>query len=248
MIRIVVPMGGEGKRFAERGYSFPKPLVEIVGKPMIEVVVQNLTPREPHEFIFVCRQEHLEAFALNEVLRLIAPESSIVSMNNPTAGALCSVLLGMEYLQQDEELLVANADQYIDVSIDAFLHAAREGSWDGYLMTFPATHPKWSYAKVEDDQVVAVAEKRPISRNATAGLYYFRSSADFLAAAERMLLKRATVGGEFYVAPVYNEFVLLGKRVGIYPIAREQMYSLGTPEDVEIFAATKAQTLNADWS
>ena len=245
MIRIVVPMGGEGKRFIDRGYSFPKPLVEIVGKPMIEVVVHNVTPTESHQFIFVCRQEQLEEFALSEVLNLIAPESEIVSMRNPTAGALCSVLLGMEYLQHDEELLVVNADQYVDVPIDEFLTAARRGVWDGYMMTFPATHPKWSYAKVEGDQVVAVAEKKPISRDATAGLYYFRSSRDFLEAAERMLLKNATVGGEFYVAPLYNELILMGKRVGIYPIAREQMYSLGTPEDVESFSATQGHVL--DW-
>ena len=244
MIRIIVPMGGEGKRFVERGYSFPKPLVEIAGKPMIEVIVHNLTPTESYQFIFVCRQEHLEKFALSEVLNLIAPESKVVSMHNPTAGALCSVLLGMEYLQHDDEILVANADQYVDVSIDEFLTAARSGAWDGYLMTFPATHPKWSYARVEGDQVVAVAEKRPISRNATVGLYYFRSSRDFLAAAERMLLKKATVGGEFYVAPVYNELILMGKRVGIYPSVREQRYSLGTPEDVENFAVTQAHLLS----
>lgn len=245
MIHIVVPMGGEGKRFAERGYSFPKPLVEIVGRPMVEVVVENLTPTEPHQFTFICRKEHLERFALGEVLKLVAPDARIVSMGNPTAGALCSVLLGIEHLQRDEELLVANADQYVDTSVDSFLDAARSGAWDGYLLTFPATHPKWSYAKVENGEVVAVAEKRPISRNATAGLYYFRSSQGFLAAAERMLLKRATVDGEFYVAPVYNELILMGSRVGVYPIAREQMHSLGTPEDVEHFAATYARVPDA---
>jgi NDP-sugar pyrophosphorylase family protein len=142
MIHILVPMGGEGKRFAERGYTFPKPLVEIASKPMVEIVVHNLTPAEPHEFIFVCRQEHLQTFALGDVLNLIAPEYKIVVMRKPTAGALCSVLLGMEHLQHDEELLVANADQYVDISMDNFLTAARAGKWDGYIMTFPSTHPK----------------------------------------------------------------------------------------------------------
>jgi len=115
MIHIVMPMGGEGKRFAERGYTFPKPLVEIAGKPMVEIVVHNLTPSEPHRFIFICRQEHLQKFALGEVLNLIAPENRVISMRSPTSGALCSVLLGMEYLQNDDELLVANADQFVDV-------------------------------------------------------------------------------------------------------------------------------------
>jgi len=65
-----------------------------------------------------------------------------------------------------------------------------------------------------------------------------------LAAAERMLLKNATVAGEFYVAPVYNELILKGKKVGMYPISRDQMYGLGMPEDVEVFSSTRAKTLN----
>ena len=237
MIRIVVPMGGEGRQFAERGYTFPKPLVEVAGAPLIELVVRNLTPSEPHEFVFICRQEHVQKYALADVLRLIAPGCRIVTMAQPTAGALCSVLLGMEHLAHEDELLVANADQWIDVPIDAFLAYARTTRLDGALITFPNTHPRWSYARTENDQVVAVAEKQPISRNATAGVYYFRRGSEFAAAAERMLLKNATVGGEFYVAPVYNELVLAGRRIGIFPIEAAQMHGLGTPEEVERFAA-----------
>ena len=237
MIRIVVPMGGEGRQFAERGYTFPKPLVEIHGAPLIELVVRNLTPQEPHEFVFICRQAHVQKYALADVLRLIAPSCRIVTMGGPTAGALCSVLLGMEHLAHADELLVANADQWLDVSIDAFLAYARREQLDGALVTFPNTHPRWSYARIEDDLVVAVAEKQPISRNATAGIYYFRRGAEFVSAAERMLLKQAAVGGEFYVAPVYNELVLAGRRIGIFPIQAAQMHGLGTPEEVERFAA-----------
>lgn len=244
MIRIVIPIGGEGKRFVERGYTFPKPLVEIAGRPMIEIVVNNLTPRESHQFIFICRQEHIRQFALADVLHLIAPHCKIISMEQPTAGALCSVLLAMEHINNDDELIVANADQYVDVTIDSFLSASRREGVDSCLMTFPSTHPKWSYAKVEEGEVVAVAEKRPISHQATVGLYYFRRGRDFVDGAERMILKHATHAGEFYVAPVYNELILAGLHVSLFPIEREQMYSLGTPEDVEAFAASKARELN----
>jgi len=237
-------MSGEGKRFVERGYTFPKPLVEIIGRPMIEVVVENITPAEPHEFIFVCKQEHVEQFALADVLRLVAPTCIIVTMRQPTAGALCSVLLAMEHINTDDEVLVANADQVIDVSIDTFLSAARNEAADGCVMTFPSTHPKWSYAKVEDGEVVAIAEKRPISHHATVGLYYFRSGRDFIEGAERMILKSATLKGEFYVSPVYNELILAGRRITIHEVTREQMHSLGTPEDVETFAAAKAREHN----
>lgn len=237
MIHIVVPMGGEGRQFAERNYTFPKPLVEIHGQPLIELVVRNLTPTEPHRFVFVCRQEHVQNFALGDVLRLIAPGCQIVTTAKPTAGALCSVLLGLEHLPEDGELLIANADQVVDVPIDSFLAAARDGRWDGYVMTFPNTHPRWSYVREEDGMVVAVAEKQPISRHATVGLYHFRRGGDFIRGAERMLLKHASVSGEFYVAPVYNELILAGRRVGMHPIRSSEMHGLGTPEEVERFAA-----------
>lgn len=240
MMHIVVPMSGEGRQFAERGYSFPKPLIEIDGHPLIEIVVRNLTPSEPHEFMFVCRREHLEQYALSEVLRLVAPGCRIVATNKPTSGALCSALLGIEYFQHGEELLVANADQYLGISVDRFLEAARSGGCDGSIMTFPNTHPRWSYVRTEGDQVVAVAEKRPISRNATVGLYYFRRGAEFVHGAERMLLKNASFSGEFYVAPVFNELVLQGKRVSMFPIEASQMHGLGTPEEVERFQARRS--------
>lgn len=243
MLKIVVPMGGEAKQFTERGYTFPKPLLEIAGRSMVEIVVQNIAPQEPHEFIFVCKQEHLDKYALSEVLHLIAPGCKIVSMQHPTTGALCSVLLAMEHLRNDGELLIANADQHVDVSIDDFLTFARKPGNDGCIMTFPSAHPKWSYAKVEDGEVVAVAEKRPISRNATVGIYYFRRSRDFLDGAERLILKGGTLGGQYYVCPVFNELILAHRRVTIWPITREEMCSLGTPEDVESFSRGKALEL-----
>ncbi|MGE0813468.1 MAG: glycosyltransferase family 2 protein [Vicinamibacterales bacterium] len=237
MTRIVVPMGGDGRQFVERGYTFPKPLVEVAGQPLVELVVRNLTPAEPHQFVFICRAEHVQKYALGDVLRLVAPGCTIVTMAKPTAGALCSVLLGMEHLAHDDELVIANADQWIDVPIDRFLAAARTGGWDGGIMTFPNTHPRWSYARIEDGRVVAVAEKQPISRHATVGIYYFRRGADFVSAAERMLLKNASVAGEFYVAPVFNELVLDGRTVGHFPIGAAEMHGLGTPEEVERFQA-----------
>lgn len=236
MIQIIVPMSGEARRFAERGYTFPKPLVEVAGRPVIELVVENITPNEPHRFVFVCRQEHLTRMSLGDVLSLIAPGSIAIGVDQPTAGALCSVLLASEHIESGE-LLICNADQVVDASIADFLQSARQGIWDGYIMTFPSTHPKWSYVKEENGEVIAVAEKRPISRAATVGIYYFRTGTLFLKAATETILKGASVGGEFFVSPVYNQMILAGQRVGHWPIPREAMHSLGTPEDLERFSA-----------
>lgn len=244
MLKIIVPMSGEGRLFAERGYTFPKPLIEIAGRSMIEYIIQNVRPAEPHQFIFICKSDHLQQFALAEVLEQLAPGSAVVSVRNRTAGALCSVLLAKEHLLDETELLVVNGDQFVDAAMDAFVADARKRNLDGSILTFPATHPKWSYARLEGEFVTRVAEKRPISKNATVGWYYFRSTSAFLAAAETMILKNATVSGEFYVCPAYNELILRGLKIGVFPIERNQFHSLGNPEDVEVFAAEKARTLN----
>lgn len=232
-LQIAMPIGGTGKQFSDHGYTFPKPLVEIHGKPMIEVVAENLKPDEDHEFIFGVRKEHIQRYAMSDMLELISPGCHVVEMHNDTAGALCSVLLAIDHLNPDAELLIVNSDQVVDVRMSDFLLKARAEQWDGYIMTFPSTHPKWSFAREEQNQVVAVAEKRPISNNATSGIYYFRSSRLFLEAAEKMILKNATVQGEFYVCPVFNELILMGHRIGLFKIQTEQMHSLGTPEDVQ---------------
>lgn len=169
------------------------------------------------------------------MLRLVAPGCAIVTMHQPTAGALCSVLLALEHLHTDDELVIANADQSIDTPIDAFLAAARSAGWDGGLMTFPNTHPRWSYTRLEDDRVVAVAREAADQPARDRGDLLFRRGAAFLAAAERMLLKNASLAGEFYVAPVFNEFILDGLAVGHFPIGATEMHGLGTPEEVERF-------------
>ncbi len=234
MLTIVVPLGGRGRTFEERGYTFPKPLVEIQGRPMVECVVESLTPELPHRFVFVCRSEHLRRYALGEVLNLVAPGCRVVPMRGETAGALCTVLLASEWIEPEGELIVANGDQLLDFPLDEFVHRAREQQRDGSLITFTSTHPKWSYALTDGQgRVRQVAEKRPISRHATVGIYYFRRGADFLAAATRMLLKGARTGGEFFLSPVYNELILEGRSVDIFGIDNSQVTSLATPEDVE---------------
>ena len=242
MLTIVVPLGGHGRKFEERGFTFPKPLVEIQDKPMIECVVESLAPRLEHRFVFVCRGEHLQKYALAEVLELVAPGSRVVPMRGDTAGALCTVLLASEWIEPEQEMLVANGDQILGFPLDHFILRARQRGVDGSLLTFTSTHPKWSYALADEQGYVRrVAEKKPISRHATVGLYYFRRGRDFLSAATRMLLKGARTGGEFFLSPVYNELILEGLSVDHYGIRNSLVTSLATPEDVEKYLARLAR-------
>jgi len=239
MLNIIIPIAGLGRRFAEKGYSFPKPLIEIKGKSMIQRVVENLKPSQEHRFIFICRREHNEKYNITSLLELIAPGCKIIFVENTTAGAACTVLLAREFIDNSDPLLIANSDQYIDIKIDDFLAAANKSDIDGLIMTFESTHPKWSFAKVDKDGYVQeVAEKNPISNKATVGIYYYRQGKDFVEAAEDMIRKNIRVKNEFYVCPVYNEMILKDKKIKIYEISSSKMFGLGTPEDLEYFLTT----------
>lgn len=233
-MKILIPMAGRGKRFEDAGYSFPKPLIDINGKAMIQVIIENLN--FPAEHIFLCQNEHYEKYSLKELLELISPNCKIIKVNEITEGAACTALLAKELIDNDEELIIANSDQWIDWNNQHFLSFLRNNTADGGIVTFIATHPKWSFVKINDkNEVTEVAEKRPISNIATVGIYYFKKGSYFVKAAEKMIEKDIRTNGEFYIAPTYNEMIQEGKKILHYPIA--EMRGLGTPEDLSNFLA-----------
>ncbi len=238
MLNIVVPMAGAGSRFAREGYTDPKPLIPVNGMPMIQVVINNLAPTRPHRFIFICQQAHIEAYGLDEKLPLWAPGCLIIGLNGLTEGAACTVLSARNLIDGNDELMIANSDQYVDVDMDDYLAFMDRGNLDGLIMTMRADDPKWSFVGLDESQLVTrVVEKEVISNEATVGIYNFRRGADFVAAADRMIGRNLRVNNEFYVAPAYNQLIENGDRIGIYNVGQEAqgMYGLGTPADLELF-------------
>ncbi|MBI3442665.1 MAG: glycosyltransferase family 2 protein [Candidatus Sungbacteria bacterium] len=237
MLNIVIPMAGQGAPFKDAGYAFPKPLIDIKGKTMIEVVVNNLRPQTDHKFIFVCRKELQEKYDLYNILKNATNNKfEIVPIGGITEGAACTVLCASHHINTGEELIIANSDQYIEFDINDFIASAREHEKDGLILTFHASHPKWSYARVDSSgKVLETAEKRVISNNATAGIYYFQKGSDFVEAAQSMIRKNIRHNNEFYVCPVYNELILGNKNIYARTTAAEKMHGLGTPEDLELF-------------
>lgn len=234
IFNILIPLAGAGLSFQKAGYSFPKPLIDITGKPIIQAVIENLKPKLKHKFILICKEEHYEKYALYQNFANATDNNyEVVRLTAPTKGAACAVLTAADYINNEDELIIANADQLIDVRLDEFVEFARENKLDGAIMTFNSSHPRWSYALTDNEgSVLQTAEKRVISDNATVGIYYFNTGKLFIESAASMIEKEITLNGEFYVCPVYNELILRGMRVKIYPIKNSQMHSLGTPEDL----------------
>ena len=231
-MNVLIPMAGAGSRFAQVGYSFPKPLIEVNGKPMIQVVLENLNIEA--NYTFVVRKEHYEKYSLQYLLTLIAPNCNIVQVDELTEGSACTTMLAKEFINNDDPLLLANSDQFMEWNSNESLYAFNADGIDGGILTFKATHPKWSYAKVGADGFVSeVAEKKPISDDATVGVYYWKKGSDYVKYTEQMIEKDIRTNGEFYICPVFNEAIADGKKIRIKEI--ERMWGIGTPEDLSYF-------------
>lgn len=224
-------MAGEGSRFKKEGYTFPKPLIDVNGKPMIQCVVENLD--FDAQYIFLVRKEHLEKYNIESVLKIVTNgRSTIVPVDGLTEGAACTALLAKEHIDSDSELLIANSDQIIEYSKENFNTIRRFTKFNSAVFTFRAVHPKWSFVKVNSRGVATeVAEKNPISDIATCGVYYYRSGSDFVKYATNMIDKDIRVNNEFYICPVYNE--LIADRKTLIPFFVDKMHGLGTPEDLK---------------
>lgn len=229
-MNVIIPMAGAGSRFQAAGYTFPKPLIEVDGKPMIQLVVENLNIDAKH--IFIVQKEHYEEYNLKFLLKLIAPDCEIVQVEGMTEGAACTTLLAKKYIDNDEPLLYANSDQFLDWDSNEFMYSMEADTIDAGMLTFTATHPKWSFAKLDENGFVSeVAEKKTISDIATTGIYYWKKGSDYVKYAEEMISKDVRVNNEFYVCPVFNQAIQAGKRVKTFHF--DGMWGLGTPEDLK---------------
>jgi len=231
-LNVLIPMAGAGSRFAQAGYTFPKPLIEVRGKPMIQVVVENLNIEA--NYIFIVQKEHYEKYNLKYLLNLIAPDCKIVQVDGITEGAACTTLLAREFIDNNAPLVMANSDQFVEWNSNECMYAFTADAIDGGILTFKATHPKWSYAKLDDHGFVSeVAEKKPISDNATVGIYYWKKGSDYVKYADQMISNNIRTNNEFYVCPVFNEAIGDGKKIRVKQI--EKMWGIGTPEDLNYF-------------
>lgn len=240
MLNIVIPMAGRGSRFANAGYESPKPFIKIHQKSLIECVTENIRPNIPHRYIYICLKEHMEQYHVREELERISPGCRIVVVDRVTEGAACTVLLAEELINNADPMMIANSDQYVMMDINKYLEKAFE--YDGLIMTMNANHPKWSYVRCDEEGFVKeVKEKEVISNQATVGIYNYTHGSDFVKFAKQMIKKNIRVNNEFYVAPVYNEMIQVGKQIRCYDVGNVEdgMFGLGTPEDLEIFKKTK---------
>jgi len=238
-LNVLIPMAGAGTRFQSAGFTFPKPLIEVENKPMIQSVVENLNISA--NYIYIVQEEHFRKYNLGYLLNLITPDCRIVRIDGVTEGAACTTLLAKEFIDSDMPLLIANSDQIIEWNSSESLYSFSKEHLDGGIVTFESTHPKWSYVRLDENGYVEeVAEKKPISKIATVGIYYWSKGSDYVKYAQKMIDNNIRTNGEFYVAPVFNEAIKDSKKFKTMNI--EKMWGIGTPEDLNIYLNRNLKT------
>ena len=247
-MRMVVLMAGDDAMFEVAGARYPKNLVEIDGEPLVQRVIDGLrdTLQASSRALFLIRDEENRHHHTGEVIRLLAPEAEVVAVPQRTSGAACTALHAVAQIARDEPLVVFNGDQVVNAPLPEILGGFERAGLDGGVVTFDAVHPRWSFVRCgPDGLVVEAAEKRPISRLATAGTYWFARGGDFIDGAMAMIRKGAAVDDAFYICPVYNELILAGGRIGTHHIAREQYFSLASMHGVDSYAQHLARVRQA---
>lgn len=240
-VRIIIPMAGAGSRFASAGYDKPKPFIDVLGKPMIFHVLENLHVSNS-EYILLVRSEHLnkEKVVIDEIVSQF--NVTIVPVDSLTEGAACTVLHAHKLINDCQPILIANSDQIVDINVQDFIHDSDARDLDGSILCFEDTDAKWSYAKLDETGLVTlVKEKEVISSHATVGLYYFRYGKIFVENAIDMIVRNERVNKEFYVAPVYNYAIKNGSKIGIYSIDKISMHGTGTPADLNAYIEFASQ-------
>ena len=232
-MQVVVPAAGRGFRFVEQGFREPKPLISVLGKPLIKWSTDGLLGAEDRRFIFLVLQDHIDSHNIDRELRLLYPGAQVLPVAGVTEGAACTALLAKDYLDMDESMMIVNCDNLFMIDIRA-AEQSLEPDDKGMIFYFAANKERWSYVAVNKVGLAErVAEKEVISDKATVGAYYFAKARYFVEAAEYMIERNMRTKGEFYVCPVYNVIIEQGGRIRVLPC--DLHYSLGTPEEVANF-------------
>ena len=243
-LNILIPMAGAGSRFFQAGYTFPKPLISIKNLTMIEVVLKSLNI--DGNFIFIVRKEDIEKYNINYFLKNLKKKCKIVILDKITEGAACSALIAKKYINNKNPLIIANSDQYIEWDpIDFMYKLNNSKDISGGILTFKSNHPKWSYVKVNKNLLITkTVEKKPISDRATVGVYFWSKGSDFVESAEEMIMKNDRTNNEFYICPSFNYLIKKKKKIIEYKI--DEMWGLGTPEDLRYFIDNKLEDIS-EW-
>ncbi|WP_158895015.1 MULTISPECIES: glycosyltransferase family 2 protein [unclassified Pseudomonas] len=209
--------------------AYPLCLAEFDGVPLIQHIIESISPLEPSNLMVALKKNEIDRYHLDNVVTMLSPSAKVISVQGETKGAACTALLSIGHIDNDEPLLIINANEFLTFDFNDVIDDFRKRSLDAGVVTFSSIHPRYSYVKLSSEGfVIEASEKNPISKNATVGFYWFKRGAFFVSAAKGMIRKDAKTNGIFYICPALNELVLNQLVIGTYQIDLDDYHPFKT--------------------
>jgi len=233
-MKVVLPMAGRGSRFEGSGFTMPKPLIPVLGKPMFLWALESLKNVSFSELIIIALKEHEEQYHLSKIIyNYLGGDASLVLLDKVTEGQLCTVLAAKKYFDSEEDLLIISSDTIVESELGSSIQN-KSKDCKGIISVANMAGDRWSFARIDTlGRVDKVAEKTRISNHASTGLYYFSNGNTFIKVAEEMIANNEKTKGEYYIIPVYQKYIEKGWQVTISEAS--DMWDLGTPDSLQEF-------------
>ena len=197
---------------------YPSCLTEIKNKSILEHIAENIKNIKNKEVMFAFLESEIKKFHLKKISSLILPNSSCTKVPEETKGSGCTALLSACKLDQDHELLILSANELVNVDLNISLKSFRSQNYDAGTIIFESVHPRYSFVNIEDGLVVQAEQRKPISSNATAGVFWFKKTSYFVEAMQKTIIKKITTDNNYFIAPSFNQLILDGKLIGVHKI------------------------------
>lgn len=235
-MNIIIPLAGISV-FNSKDFFYPPPLIEVNGLPLIQYTLESLKQIEgKNTFIYILKEEDCLKFYLDSSLRLLTPNCEVIILKSRTKGSVCSILMAVDKLNKDDESIIVNADQIFDYNLNKTISKFRSQHSDAGVISFESVHPRWSYVKTDnEDNILQTAEKKPISKNAIAGFYYFKSFSLFIESAFNAIEIEDYYKDNLYTSALINQLILLNKKVTNYKISPSKYKSFYSPQKIKEF-------------
>ncbi len=239
----LIPIAGTGERFRQRGYTEPKPFIDVAGEPMLVKSMKTL-PQAP-KWIFVTLKSAVDETRVKRTLSdSVVGTVHVIPLDQPTAGQADTCLRARDFIDPELPLFIAPSDAAVVYDEDRWKRLTESGT-DCVVWTF-RNHPhanrnpqQYGWVRTTDESAVCgVSCKSPISDNVKSdpgviGMFWFRKARIFEKAAKRMMESGARVGAEFYVDVAINNVLEAGHRVSYFDV--DHFICLGTPDDVQTY-------------
>lgn len=239
----LIPLAGKGSRFSEAGYTEPKPMLSISGKPMI-IQAANSLPKT-QKTIFVTLKEHIDNFSIDVLIKSNFPNSMIVPITKVTEGQAITCSLGLKDTDDNSSLLISATDNGMIYSHEKYQKLINDFNVDAIIFTFrnhisSKNNPHmYGWVNVDNkNNAMGVSVKVPISDDpyndhAITGSFWFRKVKLFNEALQKLLKNNIRTNGEFYVDSLMGELIKLNYKVKILEVSDYLCW--GTPDDYETF-------------